>query len=119
MKIFLNMIGCRICHDHIISNSTHNYVTCKCGAVSVDGGQDYLKRTGNREDWVERSVFNIDRNDLNSDYLDGMWVIFSPQGKDPPKMAFHHRQDAEEIAKHLKTKHPEQTFFVSQAHKVS
>ena len=27
----------------------------KCGAVAVDGGHDYLRRCGNREDWEELS----------------------------------------------------------------
>ena len=34
----------------------HDFEFCKCGAVAVDGGHDYLRRCGNREDWEELSV---------------------------------------------------------------
>jgi hypothetical protein len=30
----------------IISKHRHDFVTCTCGAISVDGGQDYLRRVG-------------------------------------------------------------------------
>ena len=33
----------------------HDFKFCKCGAVAVDGGTDYLKRSGYREDWEELS----------------------------------------------------------------
>ena len=28
---------------------------CSCGSCAVDGGHDYLRRCGNREDWEELS----------------------------------------------------------------
>ena len=34
-----------------------SFVTCKCGYVAVNGGNSYLRRTGNREDWEELSEF--------------------------------------------------------------
>jgi hypothetical protein len=36
-------IRCKHCNDIIQSTHRHDYVTCKCGKVSVDGGSDYLK----------------------------------------------------------------------------
>ena len=33
----------------------HDFKFCKCGAVAVDGGKDYLRRCGNREDWEDLS----------------------------------------------------------------
>ena len=30
----------------IVSKHRHNFVTCTCGAISVDGGQEYLRRVG-------------------------------------------------------------------------
>lgn len=36
-------IKCLLCFDIIESKYRHDYVTCKCGNVSVDGGDDYLK----------------------------------------------------------------------------
>ena len=33
----------------------YDFLFCKFGAVAVDGGRDYLKRCGNREDREELS----------------------------------------------------------------
>lgn len=41
-----NTIKCLKCGDVIYSAHVHDYKTCKCGAVAVDGGSEYLKRTG-------------------------------------------------------------------------
>ena len=55
-KIIINKIKCNKCGDIIESISAHDFKFCKCGAVAVDGGHDYLRRCGNREDWEELSV---------------------------------------------------------------
>ena len=39
-----NAIRCNICGDEIEPKHRHDFVTCKCGACSVDGGHDYLRR---------------------------------------------------------------------------
>ena len=44
-RITRNRAKCKICGDVIESRNTHDYVTCSCGAVSVDGGLDYLRRS--------------------------------------------------------------------------
>ena len=51
--IVVNKIRCNKCGDIIESVSDHDFEFCKCGAVAVDGGHDYLRRCGNREDWEE------------------------------------------------------------------
>ncbi len=51
-----NSIKCKKCGDVIESKSTNDYKRCSCGAVSVDGGKDYLKRIGSEEDYEELSV---------------------------------------------------------------
>ena len=56
-KILLNKIKCNLCNDIIESTSVHDFKFCKCGAIAVDGGHDYLKRCGNRENWEELSEF--------------------------------------------------------------
>lgn len=43
-KLTRNAAKCLLCGDVIESKSVHNYVTCSCGNVSVDGGLDYAKR---------------------------------------------------------------------------
>lgn len=54
-KIVINKIRCQKCGDVIESTHRHDFKFCKCGAVAVDGGKDYLRRCGNREDWEELS----------------------------------------------------------------
>jgi predicted RNA-binding Zn-ribbon protein involved in translation (DUF1610 family) len=40
-----NQIKCLSCGDEIWSAHRHDYKTCSCGNVSVDGGTDYRKRS--------------------------------------------------------------------------
>lgn len=54
-KIMTNKIKCKKCGDIIESEYTHDFKMCKCGAVGVDGGHDYLRRLGNLDDWEELS----------------------------------------------------------------
>ena len=44
MAILRNAIKCNRCGDVIESSFRHDFKTCSCGAVSVDGGHDYLRR---------------------------------------------------------------------------
>lgn len=48
-----NNARCRNCGDVIESKTRHDFVTCRCGAIAVDGGQDYMRRCGNPEDFME------------------------------------------------------------------
>lgn len=50
-----NKAKCRKCEDIIESKHVHDFVTCKCGAISVDGGLDYLRRIGEHEDFEDLS----------------------------------------------------------------
>lgn len=54
--ILQNEIECKKCGDRIFSANRHDFKTCKCGAVSVDGGMSYLRRVGNRDDWLDFSI---------------------------------------------------------------
>lgn len=56
-KILVNKIRCKKCGEVIESIDRHDFKFCQCGAVAVDGGTDYLKRSGNREDWEELSEY--------------------------------------------------------------
>lgn len=60
-KIKANKIRCKKCNEIIESTHRHNFKYCYCGAVAVDGGKDYLRRCGNREDWEELSEFEEER----------------------------------------------------------
>lgn len=42
--IVRNSAVCLACGDHLESKYRHDFCSCSCGAVSVDGGHDYLRR---------------------------------------------------------------------------
>ena len=63
LKITVNKIKCKKCGDVIESKSVHDFKFCRCGAVAVDGGHDYLRRCGKREDWVEQSEVGDNTNE--------------------------------------------------------
>ena len=53
--IVQNAAACLACGDFIVSKHRHDFVTCTCGAVSVDGGQEYLRRVGDFGNAVDLS----------------------------------------------------------------
>ena len=55
--VLSNEARCLKCGDVIRSLSGHDYVTCSCGNLSVDGGKRYLKRSfrDGRDSWEELS----------------------------------------------------------------
>lgn len=59
-KIVRNAARCNHCGDVIESTYRHNFVTCSCGRVSVDGGLDYLRRCGDPEDYTDLSEMEGD-----------------------------------------------------------
>ena len=61
--IIKNMARCRKCLDIIESKSVHDFKECKCGAIFVDGGRDYIRRGGYLEDIEELSIFKKDMFD--------------------------------------------------------
>ncbi len=54
-KILVNKIKCNLCGDITESVHRHDFKYCKCGAVAVDGGFDYLRRLGYSKDFEELS----------------------------------------------------------------
>jgi hypothetical protein len=43
-KIIRNSAKCLDCGEEIESTFVHDYRTCKCGQIMVDGGRAYLRR---------------------------------------------------------------------------
>lgn len=43
MKTRIQTVTCPSCGEEIYSRARHDYRACKCGAITVDGGFDYLK----------------------------------------------------------------------------
>jgi hypothetical protein len=54
--ILRNAARCVKCGDVVESTHRHDFVTCKCGAISVDGGHAYLRRVGNFGDFQDMSA---------------------------------------------------------------
>jgi hypothetical protein len=59
-KIIVNAIECNSCHTVCLSVHVHDYRECQCGKVAADGGTEYLKRTGKKEDATELSLVLCD-----------------------------------------------------------
>jgi hypothetical protein len=56
-KVVINKAQCKLCGDIIESKSGHDFKTCKCGEISVDGGRQYIRRAAkNLDNIVELSV---------------------------------------------------------------
>jgi hypothetical protein len=55
--ILKNAAYCLKCETEVESVHRHDFRSCECGEVSVDGGHDYLRRVwGPDAQWVDRSV---------------------------------------------------------------
>lgn len=70
-KILVNKIRCLKCGDVIESKHRHDFKYCSCRSVAVDGGFDYLRRVGNREDYEDFSEMEEVEGELGglNDYL--------------------------------------------------
>ena len=57
-RITRNAARCKKCGTVIESKHRHDFVSCACGAIFVDGGHDYIRRGGDpslMEDLCEES----------------------------------------------------------------
>jgi len=64
MKILFNSIKCKHCKQIINSRHRHDFKWCKCGKVAVDGGLDYLARSGKEGDIIEASIAIDDKGEI-------------------------------------------------------
>ena len=51
MRNRVKCIKCIKCKEVIESKFRHDFVSCKCGAVAVDGGKDYWRTVGDPKDY--------------------------------------------------------------------
>jgi len=54
-KITRNAALCMKCDTLIESKHVHDFVSCKCGAIAVDGGHEYLRRVGDLDGYIDLS----------------------------------------------------------------
>lgn len=50
--IIRNAAKCNRCGDVIQSTHRHDFVECECGSIFVDGGHEYMRAGGAREDFT-------------------------------------------------------------------
>lgn len=58
--IIRNAAQCAKCGDIIESKHRHDFVSCSCDAIFIDGGHDYLRGGGNPEDFISLVEFSND-----------------------------------------------------------
>jgi len=56
MEIIQNEAECRKCGDIIWSAHSHDFKTCGCGAIAVDGGMSHIGRCGYPDHVIDRSM---------------------------------------------------------------
>ena len=56
-----NAAQCRLCGETIESTHRHDFRSCSCKAIFVDGGHDYLRRGWNPQDIIDLSERDEER----------------------------------------------------------
>lgn len=56
MTILSNQVRCNMCDDTPFSANRHDFKSCKCGAIAVDGGMSYLRRVGAIDNYTDMSI---------------------------------------------------------------
>ena len=80
-RLILNSIQCKHCLDIITSHSVHNYVTCKCGKVSIDGGSEYQHISfTSKLDFKNLAVYSTDTFDKIRESFS--WGSYGKSGKE-------------------------------------
>jgi len=54
--ILSNQVRCHKCGDTPFSAHRHDFRSCKCGAIAVDGGTSYLRRVGDIHAYDDMSI---------------------------------------------------------------
>lgn len=42
--VYENKVACAVCGDILVSSYRHDWVTCSCDSIYIDGGDDYWRR---------------------------------------------------------------------------
>lgn len=77
-----NRAKCRLCGDIIESFLKHDLVTCKCGEISIDGGNELLRCVAN--DWKNFLRVDDNGNEIVVKVVDPDAVIEQPTQESPP-----------------------------------
>lgn len=55
--IYSNAAKCLSCLEVVRSKNRHDFTSCSCGTLTVDGGSWYAKRIGDRTKWEDMVVY--------------------------------------------------------------
>ena len=55
-KIRVRCVYCPKCHDYVFSRAQHDYRSCSCGYIFVDGGFSYLRYGCNSEKFIPKTI---------------------------------------------------------------
>jgi hypothetical protein len=80
-QLLINSIICNNCFEKITSRYRHDYQTCKCGSVSIDGGLEYRKFNGT--DFIDAAIYNTDLHEKIR--LSFKWGSFGKDGNESLK----------------------------------
>ena len=85
----ISAVQCLVCKDLVFSRTLHDYRSCSCGKVAIDGGFEYTKIVGDREhfnslvlngDALLKSILYYDyaygNRNIPSDKIDGWQGIW-------------------------------------------
>lgn len=62
--ILCNQVKCLICEDTPYSASVHDFKSCNCGNVYVDGGMNYLRRLSENASLFEEISISMEEGTL-------------------------------------------------------
>jgi hypothetical protein len=96
--IYRNSIKCKNCGDEIISRHRHDYKTCSCGGCSVDGGGEYLKRSG--EYWETSLTSKNSFEEIREGFE---WASYGRDGKGELKLIKLKEMETDHILAILET----------------
>lgn len=72
LAILRNSAHCDECDTEIVSTHRHDWVSCTCGAIFVDGGRSYLRRGWTEgKSWADTSELTDKPRDLDDRYVKG------------------------------------------------
>jgi hypothetical protein len=63
-KLIRSIYQCKECGDIIESKHRHDFVTCQCGNLNIDGGLDYTRIMCDKENsWIDLSEYKEEENE--------------------------------------------------------
>lgn len=120
--LLLNKAMCDNCHEVIKSKHRHDFVSCSCGNLSVDGGMDYCKRNFGEHGYTELSMY-ANEDDIETIRKYFTWGSYGIEGNEPRKdillkdLTDEHLQDIISTQKHIKGTIVEKFFNLEVEHR--